>query len=544
MYNNLTRIAFLFLLTLLSACNEESTINKAKADFVAAKTKKAQQQAVAPLKKIAAQGNADIQAIYMVGSGQCNIITDKGSVSFDDLLNAGNKVAEFITYDTFWGSSPVRCRSKFNLPTRRVIHNKQILYWIQDAASQDYLPAKIAMARTYYYGSNIMEPDLFAAREVLREAVNIAENQEIDILQQAWSKQLLEDGFAEDIMQKKTKDPLLRINRLYLLTLLNPDWKNIISIDKHGEERINDKYRLIGRILHAKYQSINQLPYDSDAESSILIADNLLNQIQNQIKEPTKKEDDKLGKENHRLLNDMNSKQLQSARKKAEAKRQAFAKLKVDAENGNGEAMWKLYVAYKNLPAYRAETDQWLEAMMDLAKNTNDDRVVGIIGSHMLVKDDAKRMQLLRRCANFPNAKCMKSLASEIIFRDKDNYAEGIFWVYQAMAAGNDKAAALLKKTPRHKVGNWTRQFFNKGYHVEISDELACHAAQHIELKQESRKSSWSDSISPASLRSLYLRGAKAGEKDCISRLVEHYTHLNQNREADKWRAKLQQQDE
>lgn len=331
-------------------------------------------------------------------------------------------------------------------------------------------------------------------------------------------------------MQRKIEDPLLRINRLYLLTLLNSDWQIVISIDKHGEERVNDKYKLIRSILRSKYESINQLPYDADADASITIADELLNQVRNQLEN----KNTKLEKENHRLLKNMSSKQMQSLLKEAETKRQAFAKLQTEAENGDGKAMWSLYVKYKNQPGYEAETDKWLEAMMDLAKNTDDDRVVGIIGSHMLVKDKAKRVRMLRRCADFPNAKCMRQLAEELVFGGKDNYAEGIMWVYKAMAAGNDKAEALLKKTPRHKPGNWTRQFFRRVYYVEIPNEMACHAAQYIELKQPSRQSSWSDGIVPEGLRSLYLRGAKAGDQDCISRLVEHYTHLNRHSEAEK----------
>lgn len=180
----MNNILIIIGLLCLSACSEENTINKAKADFVAAKTKKEQQQAVVPLKKIAAKGNADIQVIYMVGSGQCSIIADKGRVGFGDLLNSGNKVAEFITYDNFWSSPQVWCRSRFSLPSVRAIHNKQVLHWIQDSASQDYLPAKIAMVYAYYYGSNAMQSNLSAARESLREAVEIAKNQQIDILQQ------------------------------------------------------------------------------------------------------------------------------------------------------------------------------------------------------------------------------------------------------------------------------------------------------------------------------------------------------------------------
>lgn len=537
MYKLLMIIGLLFLM----ACSEENTINKAKAKFVVAKTLKEQRQALAPLRKIAEQGNADIQAIYLAITDGCIMKTDKGLLRFADLLEAGNKVAQFMIHDSFLSHFPQYCGKQiFSIPPRAFAKEAQTLKWLENSASQGYVPSKIALARSYYYhnktnSDKVSIDNLLVARTLLREAVTIVENEEIDILQREWSKTLLEDGFADDVMQTKTTDPLLRIYRLQLLTMLNPDWQVALTVAKHSPQRIFEKYSLINDVYHSKYTSINQLPYDADAQESVVIADKLLSQILNQL-ETT---DEVALEQNQYYQQKLSTAGKQALREEAEKHRNAFAQQQLDAKNGDGEAMWKLYVKYDNLPNYAAETEKWLEAMMNLAKHTDDDRVVGIISSHFSIKNDAKRMQLLRRCANFPNASCMENLAKEIILSDKDNYTEGILWVYKAMEHGNQQAESLLTLMPRHDLGDWSSRFFKRGYSIQISDSLACHAAQFIELKQPERQYAWSDKITPPELFYLFLRGAETGNEDCINRLIEHYAYLYQDEERQYWQNQL-----
>ncbi len=554
------KLFLLLSVLILISCNDEEKLITAQEDFLAAGyPPKARAKAVKPIKRLAEKGNQDAQVLYMLGTNSCQIETQNGTITLKDLRESGNAVANFLMYDILLNynraaTSQSECWFRIR---QDGIKRKSTFQWVSHAAEQNYLPAKIVLARTYFFGSElwsdgntdslILARDIEKSRQLLSEAVQIAKTTSLDPLQREWSKQALSQHFDEGIHPDKTKDPILRIERLRLLTLLNKNWTTTLPMVENGaqnrdeetkeQRNFREKMSLMRNIYFAKQESTEQLPFDDDAQKSIVIADELLAQVQTQIdtfyaSNPT----DGM----RRWLDIFSEAHHQKIVKKAKENRLVFEEIKAKADTGDTDALFKLYVRYKNLPKYMDKLDEIIEKMLVQTKANGDDTVIGIIASSHSIKDKAKRIKWLRECADYPNAKCMRYLGSELIFQNKDgSYAEGILWAYKALANGELKAEKLFTKVPRHKTDGWIQDFFTNHYDIEIPNHLACQAAQFIELKQPERQNAWTDKIFPRSLFNMYERGAKYGDEDCIHRMIEHYQYQKNNKAVAKWQAKL-----
>ncbi len=523
----------LCLLFLLTACGKENALEQAREKLAAAKDSTEREAAVQGIKRIAEKGNVDAQVLYLFGTNKCSLKTDSGNIAITTLKNRGNTIAMFLLAEKGnWYSFCSNTRGDDYYERKR----KSQREWLEAIAKKDYFPAKIALSRVYFYRTEEKskenfnynsDADILASRQTLQEAITIAKTTKIDALQKTWAKEILTESWESF---NETEDPLLRIYRLQLLTLIHPDWHKatLVTYDPSTDKQspafksFSEKVELIYDISRAKYKSMKQLPFDEDAQESIAIADELLSEAEPQIALLKENAPPKGKKSLERRFSQETWKKYQE---KATKQRLAFAKTQEKANQGDSEALWDLYVKYKHLPMYWDEVDSTIEKMMDVLKNTGDERVIGTIASHMLIRSDEKRKRWLRECANYPNAKCMRHLADEIIYRNKNenkaaNYAEGVFWIYKAMEAGDKKAEAMLKKSM--EVDGWVKAFFAQHYEIEIPDNLACHAATYIESKQVERKNAWFDEIFPKQLLQLYEKGAKYGDQDCINRINEH----------------------